>query len=506
MPQLVFSVSAPTSLLLKLPLELLLNITNHLTTPELGNMRLSCRQVQALLFPSFAQEFFERKQFMLTIFSLQALVDISKSRLGRHVHSLHIALETVRSPGLNRPGVRTRRITSGQAHRQIQSYTEQWIFRSTGRDLDMLAEALRNLGSLKDIVIRDSNSHGRIRDGPTASWNSYGSQTFLDQTNSLTATHHLPESSVWEVFLTVLRAIAAAKADIKGIELVLRKHEMPWTGSLYIPEYLRHILTPVLRNLEKLHLCSGDASRRDEATSSFGRILSTLGVCDLITHTSNLRELSFKGPTRGGRPLTETAFLNWLALPIGDEERLVTCRKGPGEEWNAEEEQILRSSPCAVALPHLTTLSVGRLALAADLLENLIVKFSSTVRHLELWRVSLYVGPHDEPASSWTKLLVNLINHEPPLNFHSLRFGKLYYLRDAALPNEPGGIENILIGDPIEYTGMGWKGFLAETMERMHKAQEGKSLPFNTEKELPCSMFYILPLHYLFDVCRFDFG
>ena len=88
--------SVPTtseSPLLRLPLELLLRITYHLTTPELGHVRLTCRQAEAALFRSFAREFFRRKRFMLTEFSLRALVDISKSRLGQHLQFLEIGLE-----------------------------------------------------------------------------------------------------------------------------------------------------------------------------------------------------------------------------------------------------------------------------------------------------------------------------------------------------------------------------------------------------------------------------
>ena len=62
---------------LDLPPELILRITAHLTTPELGSFRLGCKQIEAVLFDSFAREFFTKRQFMIEQVSLQALVDIS---------------------------------------------------------------------------------------------------------------------------------------------------------------------------------------------------------------------------------------------------------------------------------------------------------------------------------------------------------------------------------------------------------------------------------------------
>jgi hypothetical protein len=78
----------------KIPLEVLLRITHFLTTPELGKVRLLCRSMEQALYTSFTNEFFTRKQFMISEESLQALIDISKSRLSRHLRKVHIGLAT----------------------------------------------------------------------------------------------------------------------------------------------------------------------------------------------------------------------------------------------------------------------------------------------------------------------------------------------------------------------------------------------------------------------------
>lgn len=88
--------SLEASTLRGLPLELLLKITDFLPTPDLGAFRLSCRAVQTLLDTSFIKEFFTQKQFMITVFSLTALVEISESRLGPHLRFLHLGLDRLR--------------------------------------------------------------------------------------------------------------------------------------------------------------------------------------------------------------------------------------------------------------------------------------------------------------------------------------------------------------------------------------------------------------------------
>ena len=64
--------------LLGLPLELLLLITNYLDTPSYGNLRLACSAMEKNTFKAYATEFFSTKQFMITTFSLDTLLEISK--------------------------------------------------------------------------------------------------------------------------------------------------------------------------------------------------------------------------------------------------------------------------------------------------------------------------------------------------------------------------------------------------------------------------------------------
>lgn len=69
------------STLLELPLEVLLNITSHLDTPSYGNLRRVCSTMEKSTFEAFAKEFFSTKQFMITSFSLQTLLEISQHQI-----------------------------------------------------------------------------------------------------------------------------------------------------------------------------------------------------------------------------------------------------------------------------------------------------------------------------------------------------------------------------------------------------------------------------------------
>jgi hypothetical protein len=68
----------PMATLLSLPLELIIYISSFIATPDLASLRLTCKQTEKSLYEWFVEEFFAKKQFMLTQPSLQTLVDISK--------------------------------------------------------------------------------------------------------------------------------------------------------------------------------------------------------------------------------------------------------------------------------------------------------------------------------------------------------------------------------------------------------------------------------------------
>ena len=105
---------------------------------------------------------------MLTEFSLQALVNISKSRLSASLK--HVIF------GLERPATRLSQIGQTidyvKANRAREEYIGHMSLLYTNRDVEMLTETFSNLSNLETVGIRDFYSHSRNRDYPSNAWKS----------------------------------------------------------------------------------------------------------------------------------------------------------------------------------------------------------------------------------------------------------------------------------------------------------------------------------------------
>lgn len=164
--------SASPADLVSMPAEMLLHITSYLTTPELSNVRLTCKTVEAALLTSFAREFFTKRQFIFTRFSLQALVDISKSRFSTTLKHLIFDIEQF---SLQRWESRSGHVIAqdrARANSLMKAHVEHMAFLNTGEDLELLSEAFGNLKNLEIVGMRDFNSRSRTRDWPDVEWKS----------------------------------------------------------------------------------------------------------------------------------------------------------------------------------------------------------------------------------------------------------------------------------------------------------------------------------------------
>jgi hypothetical protein len=208
--------------LLNIPLEVLLQITSYLTTPEYGNLRLACKHLEASLFRSFAREFFSKRQFILIEFSIRVLVDIAKSRLGPSLTHLIIHLGHPRPVTKDDASISGLFLFSGNRPVAQNRYLAESLnhddFITTGLDVEMLSEAVRHLPNLETIGMRDFNSRNRSRDN--TEWKSYGYPTFGKETGTFLYgaspwnlgehTHNRGPEYTNHVFLTILRAIGNA--------------------------------------------------------------------------------------------------------------------------------------------------------------------------------------------------------------------------------------------------------------------------------------------------------
>jgi hypothetical protein len=144
------------------------------TTPEYGNLRRTCKHIEETLFTSFAHEFFTKRQFILTEFSLQALVDISKSRFSSCLKHVIFGLERPSMKGfpVRMLGAGPQPDNLSKSNRFRQEYIGHMSLLYTNQDVEMLAEAFSNLCNLETIGIRDFYSRSRYRDFPHNEWKS----------------------------------------------------------------------------------------------------------------------------------------------------------------------------------------------------------------------------------------------------------------------------------------------------------------------------------------------
>lgn len=488
-----------TSPFLNVPVEILLRISFFLTTTELNTLRLTCRGIESWLFPSYAQEFFSKKQFMLTAESLQALVDISNSRLAHHLKHIIIGLDCYIGGQFN-------------IHNRLrqtlfcEGYHAQQALIWTGQAGRMLTEAFRNLKPTT-VGLRDYYSDARRgRDGGNACWASYGATTVLNQTGvSLLMPVTLPGAPLpspsalladeWpsKVFLLVMSSLGAAEAHPEAIEMLSRRCHPLRALAFHLPGYLHPTVTPVLRNLRSLFLAldltpdynpnvhhvpvpMGGVAGAVSGSYDPNYVIDNGPDAELIVmercpdfplrmflgHLSNLQHLRLNFGLHRTSP---SDFLTWLGSPVPANTDTVTV--------NAATTTLPRQVD-PVSLPKLEKLDLGHVVVSPHVVLRLLRKFAPTLRRLELWRVSLEADYPDtvgysagdgqlsrDPPNLWAWLLKNM--RAVPLQLHHLMIGhpsqrarerRSHHLVRFALLEDTDNMR--------AYTGMDWKRFVEE--------------------------------------------
>lgn len=227
---------------------------------------------------------------MLTEFSLQSLVDISRSRMAVYLKHVIIGLDLY-GP---RP-VFSSRVPNGIDRRvalskHLDGLYSQTALLESGHALALLGIAFAELSKHDNpltIGIRDYASELRgARDGPGVRWKSYGSSTVERETGiDLLARQRVGMVAGYNtdidisdfasrVFRLVLQALGAASvgvapgsahsasahstsahsASARSIEVLVRGVGHLNPGAFYIPGFLEPTILPVLQKLETLFL------------------------------------------------------------------------------------------------------------------------------------------------------------------------------------------------------------------------------------------------------------
>ncbi|KAM0283770.1 hypothetical protein ACHAQH_002360 [Verticillium albo-atrum] len=417
----------------KVPLEVFLRITDHLSTSEHGSLRLTCRSIERSLFTTFSKEFFSKKQFMLTEGSLQALLDMSKSRIGDCLKHIIIGLDYYKKGVRVETHVKNTLYTAG--------FDDQQTLLWTGHALVMLADAFRNLQPTV-VAMRDYASEARqIRDGSRTRWASYGATTVWNETgvSLLGAVASDGEVSAYasQVFSIIMAALASSNHSPKTIE-VLRHHGGSLRPTAFnIPKYLEPSLLPVLSRIETIFLPINIVGTQNLwGHTSPARFVSIDGSSDtmiecpdyllriFLSHLSSLKHLRLNFR----RSDTPTDLIKWLASPTP---QAAAGGDAPPNPTSVTHAAKIPSPPPGVSFPHLENLELGILNIDQTTLLSVVRKFAPTLKGVELWKVTLQSNISDTDGvpdrhNAWQQFL-----------------GKMRQIRDLKL-------KHMMVGQPTQ--------------------------------------------------------
>ncbi|KAK8089067.1 hypothetical protein PG997_004028 [Apiospora hydei] len=445
-------MASSTSLLLTMPLEVLLSISHYLTTPDYCNLRRSCKHIEASLHSSFAKEYFSKRQFILTEFSLKALVDISRSKFSPYLTHVILAAER---PVWRRPHAFAAVDSTSEATRRLrmrQEYSSHINLINFSQDLEMLADAFAHLPNLETIGIRDFNSRSRFRDHPLVEWRSYGANTYQRDTGLALARpdttpvfgHMSPQLALdnnwpWyeaRLFGGLLQALGKSGSKPKGFEVILRNIGL-FDVAFNLPRFFEPFTDPVLARLETLFLDLSDDQIPAMTRSGSDQTPSDCTNYFLRTFLLKLPALSSLRLNFAKRDHHRTCdFLSWLASPlplpaVAASTTATLAGSIQRTETDADADaSVDLSPPPPVVFSALKQLDLGKALISIDVLTDLVNKYKGSLQGLSFYDVTL-MGPDASGSSGsgsgrvnlWAKALRHFIKSDVALK--SLRVDRL---------------------------------------------------------------------------------
>ncbi|PTB69378.1 hypothetical protein BBK36DRAFT_1165652 [Trichoderma citrinoviride] len=475
--------------LLKVPPEILDRITWHLTTTEYCNLRLASKAIEQAVFFKFTSEFFTRKQFMVSEFSLRALIDISKSRLAGCLRHVHLGLDQLAPARGFADTDLQETIEAMRMH--LLRLTEQETLWTLGLVPKYLAEAFAHLPKLETCVIRDFNSSRRSRDGPFCQWRSYGSPTLYKETKM----HPMPQLGypdyVDRLFKAVVHGLAMAQARPTAIEVMERHDHLLHDSAFHIHPDSEAAVAPVLGRLKRLHL-SLDKARTPIHLARPSQAYHHTHLARFLRGCEDLEELRINGrrdfDTRG-ESSTQRHLFDWLATKPQTKASASSLAGGESTGQLPQDPALPGNDstvPPAAKLARLKILSLGMTTFTVENLVRLIARFADTLESLDLWRIDVVSenkADDDLLAENGTILYARLLRellNLPNLNLRHIKLGKvhqrLHPTRNAPITQEikfkpeastrDEDVDKGLVRGAfeLEYTGSDWRHFVSHEM------------------------------------------
>ncbi|CAK7271890.1 hypothetical protein SEPCBS119000_004838 [Sporothrix epigloea] len=250
----------------RLSAELLLRVTRDLTTTELCAVRSCSRTLECALRDLFLREFFWRRQFMLTEFSLQTLLAIAQHPLmSQSLRHVSIGVEEYVTTDCRPPDGEV------QSVNLMLDTARQKALLANGRALQLLATAFSLLPNLQTVQLRDYPSRTRYRDGPSEAWSSYGLRSAREQLGSQAdglLTKNASQNFSSRAFALVMAALAQSDARPANIEVLIHSSVAGLTNLAFDLTPLPRLslpgvsagnganadVLPILAGLRRLHL------------------------------------------------------------------------------------------------------------------------------------------------------------------------------------------------------------------------------------------------------------
>jgi hypothetical protein len=201
-----------------MPAELVQMIATFLPTKALGNLRLACKELESKTFWYFAREYFNEVKFTHSQYALQALLDLSNSRMGPYVRNLGLGPPSNDQGKIyfsKEPSVPDKKKSVVE---QMSAYAEEnRIMRLFGQDMVMIENILRNLSGVTTLAFinpcrgpiscRMHRSYGLDYCAKLGEGFAHFDDVPLDATQSMA-----------RLFSITLQAAETAKADIQCID------------------------------------------------------------------------------------------------------------------------------------------------------------------------------------------------------------------------------------------------------------------------------------------------